>query len=199
MTINSLLYFRMAERLALTAVIVLVALVVMIGFWRTVQKFNLTDGGKLGIAGSFAFSTPVFVLLTIVGYAWVSLTNEITVDAESGKTTLMGDTPEVVVDQNIQALLRAAGNGAEDARPADRENDLAKLEEKLWAINCAARGRDLPPPVAASLVTVKLALIAPFWDNAWGDFAGFETWARSGTGKPSEPPRALFAGVDPRC
>ena len=65
--------FRIGERITLTIVVLLVALVVMVGFWRTVQRVKVDDGGKLGVAASFVLSTPVFVLMTIVGYAWVSL------------------------------------------------------------------------------------------------------------------------------
>lgn len=104
MDIQDILYFRMAERLALTVVIVLVSLIVMVSFWRTVQKIDLTDGGKLGLAGSFAFSTPVFVLLTIIGYAWVSLSNEIMIGENNA--AMMGAGQRVETDPELQALLR---------------------------------------------------------------------------------------------
>lgn len=200
MDIQDILYFRMAERLALTVVIVLVSLTVMVSFWRTVQKIDLTDGGKLGLAGSFAFSTPVFVLLTIIGYAWVSLSNEIMIGENNA--AMMGAGQRVETDPELQALLREMRTEEQKTTPpTDRANDLSRLEEKLWAINCAAREQDLPQPVQRGLVTAKLALIEPLWDPVlWGPFAQFETWARSGAGPaPAEVPKALYEGVDPRC
>jgi hypothetical protein len=207
-TLNEILYFRMAERLTLTTVIVLIALVVMVGFWRTVQKIDLTEGGKLGIAGSFAFSTPVFVLLTIVGYTWVSLTNQITLETAPGggtgsATLIVGEGKGIETDAELQELLREvrAREAADAAPPEDRDNDLATLEELLWAINCTARGREIPLPVMRGFVSAKLALIEPLWDPVlWGPFERFETWARSGEGpQPAEVPMAIYTGVDPRC
>lgn len=169
---SSLTLFRMLERLTLTAVILGVSLVVMVGFWRTVTRVDLSDGGKLGVAGSVTLATPVFVLLGIVGYAWVSLSNPLKVERSdgSGSVTFLGPDG---VELDRDALLRELFDDAVGADastglapgtatpPEDRENDLARLQEKLWAINCAARDTDLGAAVSADLIDAKLALMAP--------------------------------------
>jgi hypothetical protein len=103
--------FRIGERITLTIVVLLVALVVMVGFWRTVQRVKVDDGGKLGVAGSVVLSTPVFVLMTIVGYAWVSLAHPISIGAPAAVPGNGRVKPAAVIAQHGGYSSAASGRG----------------------------------------------------------------------------------------
>jgi hypothetical protein len=181
---DDIILFRIGERLTLTAVVLLVALVVMIGFWRTVQKIDVADGGKIGLAGSVVFSTPVFVLLAIIGYAWVSLEHPITVAPEA---TVAGE-----------AQFAAQGSGAfigaapmDDAQTEDDPGyDLAVAERRVRSLNCLAAGQAPSARVEDDLAQVKLALMAPVWQPEWGPRAAFADWA-AGLSTAAPDPEAL--------
>ncbi|WP_116131527.1 hypothetical protein [Tropicimonas sp. IMCC34043] len=174
---DQIILFRIAERMTLTLVVLIVASVVMVGFWRTVQKLDVQNTG--GIGGSFVFSTPVFVLLAIIGYAWVSLEHPIQVGPAAG-----GEEALQTASAGAGAFIGAAPGGA----PArDPDFALHQAELKVRSLNCLARGQDLSPQVEDDLVQVKLGLLEPVWPAAWGGFGAFADWA---TGRSTAAPDA---------
>ena len=191
-TPDEIVLFRIAERLGLSLIVLLVALVVMVGFWRSVQKLDVSDGGKLGLAGSFALSTPVFVLLAIIGYAWVSLSFpiQVTGPAAPAAATASAAAPQSFV--GIGAPARAA--------PADPGYALGQAQRMVRAINCAAQRAAPDERLATDLTRARLALLAPVWPAAWGDPAAFSDAVLGISG--AEPnPLALeqFHRVDGAC
>lgn len=195
-TSDLIVLFRIGERLTLTLVVLIVAAIVMIGFWRTVQRVDLTEGGKLGVAGSFAFSTPVFVLLTIVGYAYVSLSAPITVTPPQGGADAQfagGDMPGFI------GVMPPPPTDAPDTTD-DPDHARALAERKIRSLNCLAQGRDLTARQEDDLALVKLDLMAPVWAQDWGALPAFRDWATGiDPAPPAAAPRAVFDGVHPLC
>lgn len=180
---DPIVLFRMFERMTLTLAVIIVAIVVMVGFWRSVQKIDLTQGGSLGISGSFVFSTPVFALLTIVGYAYVSLSHPIKVE---GQTLGGASAPQLASAEGASpgflGMDRVAAEPAEDMEYA-----RTIAQRRLRSLNCLAKGRSLSPRLEDDLRDVKLALMLPVWEPAWGDPEGMSAWVR---GESTEAPSA---------
>lgn len=136
-TPDEIVLFRIAERLGLSLIVLLVALVVMVGFWRSVQKLDVSDGGKLGVAGSFALSTPVFVLLAIIGYAWVSLSFPIQVTG-----------PAAPAEATAAAGGRRASSGSVckgGRRMPGRPGPRRRIPAMPWGRRSAWSGRSTAP------------------------------------------------------
>jgi hypothetical protein len=195
-TTDLIVLFRIAERLTLTLVVLIVAAIVMIGFWRTVQRVDLTEGGKLGVAGSFAFSTPVFVLLTIVGYAYVSLSAPITVTpAAAGQAMQLagGSAPGFIGVMPVPP-------GADTAPDGDPDHARAVADRKIRSLNCLAQGREMTARQEDDLALVKLGLMAPVWAADWGAQDAFRAWATGiDPADPNPQARATFNAVHPVC
>lgn len=193
---DDIILFRIAERLTLTAVILLVALVVMVGFWKTVQKLDVADGGKLGVAGSFVFSTPVFVLLAIIGYAWVSLEHPIRVGGADG--TVAGE--EVAAAGGAGGFVGSAPVLA-TAPDDDPAHALGVAVNRVRSLNCLAAAGPAPSPrVEDDLAAVKLALLRPHWQAEWGDYDAFAAWATArSTAAPDAEALAVWQGAHALC
>lgn len=185
-TADPIILFRMFERMTLTATVIVVALILMIGFWRSVQKIDLAQGGSLGIAGSFVFSTPVFALLVIVGYAYVSLSHPIKVDA-SPQT---GAPTELAQSGGQSQFLGAARETEEESQQVGY--DLATAQRRVRSLNCLLQDQAASPRLQDDMGDIKLALMAPVWSAAWGDPESFSDWAM---GRSSAPPNATARAV----
>ncbi len=170
---DSIVLFRMAERIGLTLIIVIISVIVMIGFWRTIQKFDITGSkAPLGLSGSFALTTPVFVLLTLVGYTWVSLSHPIsTTSATTSKATQTASSGESVTFTGMQSAGPAIGQ---------TEKLRANVEGQIKSLNCLLIG-DLSPRLEDDSAEIKLALMEQVWSNDWGAFDAFAAFARGQT------------------
>ena len=191
--------FRIGERITLTLVVLLVALVVMVGFWRTVQRVKVDDGGKLGVAGSFVLSTPVFVLMTIVGYAWVSLAHPISIGAPATAVASAGsDTVFAANQTGVGGFIGATASAPRMS--VDPDNARHEVTEQIRTLNCLAAGQDLTGKPEDHLALAKLAVMVPVWSDDWGDLRSFETWVRGETvSEPSAAARAVFDAERVRC
>jgi hypothetical protein len=83
---HTIFYLRIIERFVITGLVLAVAVIVLIAFWRTVHRidFNVAKE-KVGVAGTTLVATPVLVLLILVGFAWVVLTNNISLEIGTQK------------------------------------------------------------------------------------------------------------------
>ena len=153
--LKTVVLFRIGERITLSA---LILIIMMIAFWRPVQKIDFRITQKnIGTGGSVLLGTPIFVLLTLVGYAFVSLSNPITVK-----------TPTEEVTGGSRAI--PAGGGKVDNAAFDRNKAL----EKVRSLNCLARNdADGSARDQDNLAAVKVRLLHPVWSGAWGDFDQF--------------------------
>ena len=172
---------RLGERIALTAIIVIATGIVMIGFWRCMSRINFDlPNDKLGSA-NVVLATPVLTLLALVGFAWISFSNPITVES---RTT--GSAPAESPDGGAQAaagsLTRAVG--ATPVPAAKGPLTRAQALDHIATLNCFHDSAN--PLQAPSIEAAKTALILSVWDPAWGDAEAFAN-ARA-TGSPSGVP-----------
>jgi len=113
--LKTVVLFRIGKRITLSALILNIAIIMMIAFWRSVQKIDFrTTKENIGTGGSVLLGTPIFVFLTLVGYSFVSLSNPITVK-----------TPTEEVTGSSRAI--PAGGGKVDNAAFDRNNALEKV------------------------------------------------------------------------
>lgn len=167
---DSIVLFRMAERIGLTLIIVMISVIVMIGFWRTIQKFDITGSkAPIGLSGSFALTTPVFVLLTLVGYTWVTLSHPITTTS----------APAPTATQTASSGAGATFTGMQTIGPqiGQTEKLKANVEGQIKSLNCLLGG-ELSPRLEDDSAEIKLTLMSTIWSNDWGDFDKFAAFAR---------------------
>ena len=191
--------FRIGERITLTIVVLLVALVVMVGFWRTVQRVKVDDGGKLGVAASFVLSTPVFVLMTIVGYAWVSLAHPISIGTPSA--AVQDARVDTVFAANKPGVGSFTGSASFDApKLVDPAHARHNATEQIRTLNCLGAGQELSDEQVDHLMLVKFALMVPVWSEEWGERQDFERWVRGEVlSEPNSSAREMFDAERSEC
>lgn len=175
--------FRMGERIALSIIIVTISIVVMIGFWRSLQKIDLQmSREKIGAGGTVVLGTPIFVLLALIGYAFISLSNPISLEKDRGAVALgayTGMTPD---------------NGPGDGKAANNV-ELGRLRavDKVKSLNCLAReAGEMSARIQDDLAAIKLQLLEPVWSEEWGNFEAFAAWA---LGRSQEAPHPGASAV----
>jgi hypothetical protein len=186
--------FRIGERVAISLVIIIVSLVVTRGFWRSIQKvdFNVGQGALTG-GGTLVLATPVFALLALIGFAWVSFSHPVSVTVpqaaaleradSGGSVSLIGATPDTPV------VVDTAYERGEVARQIQSLNCLAQLAGD------AAGAREMD-----GLAAVKVRLMQPVWSSDWGDAEAFARWALGlSDAAPNPAARAVFDAVHPLC
>jgi hypothetical protein len=191
--------FRIGERIALTVVVILVALVVTAGFWRSIQKvdFTLSKAGASG-GGTLVLATPVFALLALIGLAWVSFAHPITVSVPAAVPVLVPERPA----EPAQIAGTVTMAGAVPAAQGDAEFARNTVRMRLLSLNCLAQqaGERLSERDADALGAVKAALMRSVWDAEWGDPAAFEAWATGlSPAVPNDAARGFFVAVHPLC
>lgn len=90
------LIVRVSERIGITVIIVSISLILLVAFWRSLQKVDFafeTEGGVT--KANVILATPVFVLLILVGYAYVTFSFPMTLEApqESSVIAAENDPP----------------------------------------------------------------------------------------------------------
>ena len=201
--------FRIGERVLISLVIVAVSLVVTRGFWKSIQKvdFSVAQGSVSG-GGSLVLATPVFALLALIGFAWVSFSHPVSVtlpvaaagtqEAGLQGVTLIGASPA----GGTAVRLEAVEIPAEAALPADPAFARTQATQRIQSLNCIASlaGGALSARDADALDAVKVDLMRPVWTADWGDAAAFGAWATGrSTDAPNPAARAVFDAVHPLC
>ncbi len=199
---NPIVIFRMSERLLLTGIVIVVALVVLIGFWKTVQRVTLKDGGPLGVAGSVALSTPVFALLAIILYAWVSLSHPISYNAAAPAAE--AGVAQVAAPEGNDSVqfTGAVSSQTHVVAPAEISNYARqRTRQQIWTLNCLAASTTVRPSAQTDLTEIKLKLMQEVWHSDWGNLPKFENWARNPTEDADLPPELLefFDGKHTGC
>lgn len=167
--------FRVGERIALSAIIVVIACIVMIAFWRSVQRIELmTSGERFGGAGTIVLSTPIFVLLALVGYTYISFSNPIAVSFsnENNKTdTTERQNSSLDTFTGIATERTASG----DAPPADNTAfDRLRAIDIVRSLNCLAGDHsEFSTKVLDDFNRAKLQLLRPVWLDGWGSYDAF--------------------------
>lgn len=166
--------FRMSERIALTIIIVTIAVIVMAGFWKTIQKFDFSSNNVVpGFAGSIAVTTPLVVLGILVIYAWVSLSHPIT--SVNGPITARESSPipTGLATTNSESQVNSFTGMTGDDIGVRQERVIKQIK----ILNC------LMPSTPSDdqqdeLSRIKFTLMSTVWTNDWGDRGTFEKWAQ---------------------
>lgn len=182
---------RIGERIAISLVVIAVALVVTLGFWRTIQKvdFSLSQE-KLSGGGSFVLATPVFALLALIGFAWVSFSHPVSVALPGGGATQSAAAGPV-------SMI-----GAAPARPEpDADFRRGEAAGQIRSLNCiATKAAGVAERDGDALARVKLGLMLGAWDPAWGETEAFRRWVLGLSAEaPSVAARAVFEARHPLC
>ncbi len=190
--LSPVILFRMSERLLLTGLVIVVALVVLIGFWKTVQRVTIKDGGAVGLAGSMALSTPVFALLSIILYAWVSLSHPIAFTP--GPTEKRSDTTDIAAAESQGGgQFTGAVNPQSHTQAPTEVSSYARqrIRHQIWTLNCLADSTTVRPPAQSDLAEIKLQLMQGVWDSEWGNLPQFESWVRNPNSGVEPSPQVL--------
>ena len=190
--------FRVGERVVISLVVIVLALVVSVAFWRSLQRVDFSvSREKLSAAGNVVLATPVFALLALIGLAWVSFSNPISVTVPGAGATADGDV-DVAQGGGFKATA-FVGPAAERADAAAMTRIAAA--EWLRSLNCIAEAAgDLSPRETAALAELRLALMRQRWVAEWGDFAAFRAWALGESeAAPPDAARQAYAEAHPVC
>jgi hypothetical protein len=183
--------FRIGERMVLSAVVILVAVVVCAGFWRSIQKVDFSLA-QAGASGSFVLATPVLALLALIGFAWVSFSHPVSVTLPA-----LASEPGAAVVQAPPGGVSMVG-----ALPARTEFERQAVTQNILSLNCIAErsGGPLAQREEDALIAVKIKLMETVWADAWGDPKVLSDWATgfSDTPPPEEAQR-IFQRVHPLC
>jgi hypothetical protein len=202
---HTVFYLRVIERLAISGLVSAVALVILVAFWRTVHRvdFNVTRE-KIGLAGTTLIATPVLVLLILVGFAWVVLTNKISLDVAM-------QSPQEV-NRSILAPSEANKTGQGSAQqPVVIHEDMSGITDidvnvaaLLLEFNCAL-SHVANPPSELEISARKLKVVAllpklpPDWTKE--EKKVLYDWAMGAN--DSKAPRAdatrIMSGVSQDC
>lgn len=178
--LSPVILFRMSERLLLTGMVIVVALVVLVGFWKTVQRVTIKDGGPVGLAGSMALSTPVFALLAIILYAWVSLSHPIAFTPASATSGTEPTRVAAAASADPGQFTGAANTQTQTIAPQEVSNYARqRIRHQIWTLNCLADSTTVRPPAESDLIDIKLGLMGTVWNDDWGNQTQFEAWART--------------------
>ena len=197
--IKTVFVLRLIERFTLTAIVLVIALVVLVAFWRTVHRIEFSVmKEKMGVAGATLIATPVLVLLALMGFTRVVLTNPIKLEASGSKPIEPPARP-----------CETSDNAASSPNPSyinlsGATGTKANVASVLLALNCAkARSRGLKQ---AELDAIDLLKANELYAN-WPDGLDakqkeiFWKWAlhEPKAEVPSGDVLQVFHARDPRC
>ena len=123
---------RLGERFILSLVVISIALVSMIAFWRSVQQieFKLSQD-KLGSSANIALATPLLVLLVVVGFVYVSYAHPVSVTLSTRSTNDVDTQPSI----GTLSLIGAAGIDAQSITD-DHAMHFDQTRTALRSLNC---------------------------------------------------------------
>ena len=174
---------RVGERVVLSLVIILVALLCIAGFWRSMQKLDFSLArDKLSGSANVVLATPVFALLALIAFAWVSFSNPISVGSPATQptaTSFIGATPTAEIT----------------------EFDRGRTAEMIRSLNClASRADPATPRTEDALDLIRLHLMEAVWSPDWGEAADFRAITLGlSEAAPNPAARAFFADIHPLC
>ncbi|WP_128647386.1 hypothetical protein [Pseudovibrio denitrificans] len=93
--INAAWVVRISERLTLSIVIIVLAITIIVAFWRSTQKINVsTQFKEVPFAASILLGTPVFIMIILVGYSYIVLSSPLETNATQ-KVEQVTNVPKV--------------------------------------------------------------------------------------------------------
>ena len=187
---------RLGERFILSLVVISIALVSMIAFWRSVQRIDFSlSQDKLGSSASIAFATPLFVLLVVVGFAYISYAHPVSVALPL--RTDNGAAPQT--SGNSLGTVTLTGAAGIDVQPTtdDYVMRFNQARTALRSLNCIVQvSKNLSTRDEKAVDSAKVALILDVWQLDWGDPDLLGAWALAGQEQEPVPEvLKLYQGV----
>lgn len=102
---------RVVERATLSLVIVSMALILTVVLWKKIQSIDFSVAREEGqISASITFAMPVFLLLTVILFAFISFSHPIQVEWKSGNVAVGDSVPtEVAGEPNGGTEVKVVG------------------------------------------------------------------------------------------
>lgn len=146
---------RLAERALLTTTILIVAIVIMIAFWKRVQRVQLElNRDDNVLKADVVFIMPVFLLLALILFAFVSFSSPI--EASSIGTEVKGTES----DDHPQSR-GSSFNGIFGTEPTTQVFYLNALSAGISALSSSANPEGRTQ--AAGLINLQRLLVADFY------------------------------------
>jgi hypothetical protein len=124
MLIEQAFLMRVLERITISLIIISISIIFIIAFWKSMQKIDFDIKGEKNSANvNVVFATPIFVLLVLIGYAYISFSNPL----KGSVTTKTDSFGKVTNEKNEMSFL----GGSKGISIGDRVNDITKLQEIL--------------------------------------------------------------------
>jgi hypothetical protein len=200
---QTIFVLRIIERFALTGIILAIAFAVLIAFWRTVHRIDFSvTREKVGVAGATLIATPVLVLLTLIGFTWVVLTNPISIETETRVSRSPNQTGADPLTKPDDASV------APETTRRSKYVGIVPLEKNvataLFNFNCAlARVPNLTSAETDAIKLLKADELYWHWPSKWGDAERetFYKWAidHDGRAAPKGDVLAMLDDLDPVC
>ncbi|MEH2484887.1 hypothetical protein [Bradyrhizobium sp. AZCC 2230] len=208
---HAIFYLRLIERFVITGLVLAVAVIVLIAFWRTVHRIDFNvEKEKVGVAGTTLIATPVLVLLILVGFAWVVLTNGISLEIATQNPA--PTTPEQPDRQPKQPPESGAlSKPVVVVEKYNGSNSTGEnVAELLPSFNCAfAHVQNPTPEQERAIRLVKAEALLAHWPAPWtAEKETFRKWAigdpgATANGQSGAVPNGnitqLFHNVDRDC
>lgn len=131
---------RVLERVGIAVIFFTLAIFCFIVL---IQKVQIVDAKLQGFALTATLSTPIFVLISVIVFAWVSYSNPISVSARSSSSETVYDFVGLggsgdLLDQNIGLAFENYSISHQPARvtfSSDEARRMTRIGLKLHAIN----------------------------------------------------------------
>ena len=192
------LALRIGERVVISVVVILVCLVVTVGFWRSIQKLDFSfSRDKISGAANVVLATPVFALLALIVFAWVSFSHP--VDRLASRRRGKGRGRDRAGGYRGREVHR---RGAERSHGRGRSLERRRAEEMVKSLNCVAiaAGTAVSPREVDALAEARLTALLPVWSEEWGEQAAFRAWALGRSTVALDPEvEAFFAAAHLEC
>ena len=189
---------RMAERLILTLVVLGTAIVLMAVFRRSVERIKFQSEEKVNLSADIVMATPVFALIVIVAYAYVSYRHPVSVDVQTAPSAASIESASA--EDPGTAVAEAGGNGTErvtlhglvpeTARPSDIEMARGQALGHIKALNCLVdAASETDPRMQDAVTAAKFSLLTDpvVWDrDTWGSPGDLRLWVMGVADAPSD-------------
>ena len=157
---NFAIFYRLGERGLLTLSVLIVAVVVMVAFWRRVQRISIeVTKDETIYKADLIFVMPVFLLLALIGFSYVSFSSPINVAAT--RSVQGPGTEAEVVEQTVF-------NGFIDRDPSMQKIMLTSLHNLVEAAeDDTSMRRDV-----ANVIMLRRDLVITAYGQEFIDYCG---------------------------
>ncbi|MCW8934323.1 MAG: hypothetical protein OQK98_06330 [Gammaproteobacteria bacterium] len=161
--------------------------------------YESSSGGTIetpGLTISLSRLAPgTFFAICSAGIIIASFTYPIKITPDA----VMGSVSEVASNTTQQAIDRAMNEVSENNDSATSANK-AHLSKALQQLTCVRYIYNFKQHEISAIDYARVALMYQMWDDGWGEFDQFESWALEARGDaPVRTVEEIFNRRDPRC